>query len=94
MSRIRTILGDIAPESLGACYAHEHIIIDHSHTTEQSPDFLRLVEKIGLRPGRKVRPVAIDEAADTIEVELDASRPARRASLGLRAAAKILLERI
>lgn len=60
---------------------------------EQSPDFLRLVEKIGLRPGRKVRLVAIDEAADTIEVELD-SRPARRASLGLRAAAKILLERI
>jgi len=61
---------------------------------EQSPDFLRLVEKIGLRPGRKVRLVAIDEAADTIEVELDASRPSRRASLGLRAAAKILLEQI
>lgn len=40
MSRIRTILGDIAPESLGACYAHEHLIIDRSYTTEQSPDFL------------------------------------------------------
>jgi DtxR family Mn-dependent transcriptional regulator len=61
---------------------------------EQSADFLRLVEKIGLRPGRKVRLVAIDEAADTIEVELDSSRAARRASLGLRAAAKIVLERI
>jgi len=61
---------------------------------EQSPDFLRLVEKIGLRPGRKVRLVAVDEAADTIEVELDSSRTARRASLGLRAAAKILLERV
>jgi 5-phospho-D-xylono-1,4-lactonase len=40
MSCIRTILGDIAPDALGLCYAHEHIIIDHSHTTEQSPDFL------------------------------------------------------
>jgi DtxR family Mn-dependent transcriptional regulator len=58
---------------------------------EQSPDFLRLVEKLGLRPGKKLRLAAIDEAADTMEVELDGSR---RASLGLRAAAKILLERI
>jgi Fe2+ transport system protein FeoA len=49
------------------------------------------VEKLGLRPGKKLRLAAIDEAADTMEVELDGSR---RASLGLRAAAKILLERI
>lgn len=30
---IRTILGDISPEQLGVCYAHEHIIIDPSYTT-------------------------------------------------------------
>ena len=33
MPMIRTVLGDIPPEQLGVCYAHEHIIIDPSHTT-------------------------------------------------------------
>lgn len=37
---IRTILGDIPPEALGICYAHEHIIIDASFTTLQNPEFL------------------------------------------------------
>jgi DtxR family Mn-dependent transcriptional regulator len=58
---------------------------------DQSPEFLRLVEKVGLRPGRKVRVTARDEAADTLEIELDRGR---RASLGLRAAGKIYVERI
>lgn len=40
MNCIRTILGDIAPDALGLCYAHEHLIIDRSYTTEKSPDFL------------------------------------------------------
>lgn len=40
MSFIRTVLGDIPPESLGVCYAHEHVIIDPSFTTEQAPSFL------------------------------------------------------
>lgn len=37
---IRTVLGDIVPAELGACYAHEHIIIDESYTTEKNPAFL------------------------------------------------------
>jgi 5-phospho-D-xylono-1,4-lactonase len=36
---IRTVLGDIPPEQLGVCYAHEHIIIDASFTTFQNPEF-------------------------------------------------------
>ena len=40
MSFIRTVLGDIAPEELGVCYSHEHIIIDTSFATENEPDFL------------------------------------------------------
>ncbi|PTY01792.1 aryldialkylphosphatase [Verrucomicrobia bacterium LW23] len=40
MSFIRTVLGDIAPETLGVCYAHEHIIIDPGHMTERFPEFL------------------------------------------------------
>lgn len=58
---------------------------------DQSPEFLRLVEKVGLRPGKKVRVTARDEAADTLEIELDRGR---RASLGLRAAGKIFVERV
>ncbi|MEO1237098.1 MAG: aryldialkylphosphatase [Planctomycetota bacterium] len=40
MSFIRTVLGDIDPDRLGVCYAHEHIIIDRSFTTQLFPDFL------------------------------------------------------
>jgi len=40
MAFIRTILGDIAPEDLGVCYAHEHIIIDVSFTIDKEADFL------------------------------------------------------
>jgi len=36
---IRTVLGDIAPQDLGCCYAHEHIIIDASVATLRYPDF-------------------------------------------------------
>lgn len=38
MSFVRTVLGDIAPSDLGACYAHEHLIIDRSYTTQVFPD--------------------------------------------------------
>src|SRR2546430_257770 len=40
MSFIRTVLGDIPPDLLGVCYAHEHIIIDSSFTTYLYADFL------------------------------------------------------
>ena len=40
MSFVRTVLGDIAPEKLGVCDAHEHVIIDPSFTTHTNPDFL------------------------------------------------------
>jgi phosphotriesterase-related protein len=38
MSFIRTVLGDVSPGALGACYAHEHLIIDRSYTTQLFPD--------------------------------------------------------
>ncbi|MFN3485745.1 MAG: hypothetical protein ACK44W_09720, partial [Planctomycetota bacterium] len=41
MSFVRTVLGDIPPESLGTCLSHEHLIIDPSYVTQLSPD-LRL----------------------------------------------------
>lgn len=39
MTFIRTVLGDIPAEELGVCYAHEHIIIDHSVATLRYPNF-------------------------------------------------------
>lgn len=41
MSFVRTVLGDIPPETLGTCLSHEHLIIDPSYVTQQAPD-LRL----------------------------------------------------
>ena len=40
MSFIRTVLGDVFPADAGLTYAHEHIIIEESFPTLQSPDFL------------------------------------------------------
>lgn len=40
MTIVRTVLGEIPASELGVCYAHEHIIIDPSYTTELFPDFL------------------------------------------------------
>lgn len=34
------MLGDIAPESLGRCYSHEHIVTGRSYATRKYPDFL------------------------------------------------------
>ncbi len=60
-----------------------------ARVADQEADFLRLVERLGLRPGARVKIVARDDAADTIEVELDRGAVAR---LGLRAAGKIYVE--
>ncbi len=38
MSFVRTVLGDIAPSALGTTYAHEHLIIDTSYTTQVFPE--------------------------------------------------------
>ncbi len=40
MSFVRTVLGDVPAGELGACDAHEHVIIDPSFTTHTNPDFL------------------------------------------------------
>ncbi len=37
MSFVRTVLGDIPPDRLGVCYAHEHIIIDDNVVTLRFP---------------------------------------------------------
>jgi DtxR family Mn-dependent transcriptional regulator len=57
---------------------------------DQSPDFLRLVDRRGLRPGSRLRVAARDEAADAVELSIEAS--AEPLTLGFRAASKIQVE--
>ena len=56
---------------------------------DQGSEFLRQVERLGLRPGVRVKVVARDDAADTLALDLGRGRSV---SLGLRAAAKVLVE--
>jgi DtxR family transcriptional regulator, Mn-dependent transcriptional regulator len=87
---IPTVGGDFAPaphealsESMVGGSGRVARIVD------QDPGFLRLVERLGLRPGTKLKVVARDEDADTLEIQVGRGAKAR---LGFRAAAKILIE--
>ena len=57
---------------------------------DQSPDFLRLVDRRGLRPGSRLRVAGRDEAADAVELAIEAST--EPLTLGFRAASKIQVE--
>jgi DtxR family Mn-dependent transcriptional regulator len=59
-----------------------------SRVLDQSPEFLQVADRRGLRPGQPIRVVARDEPAGTVEIELEGGD---RQSLGLRAASKILV---
>jgi DtxR family Mn-dependent transcriptional regulator len=60
-----------------------------ARVADQSPEFLQLVERRGLKPGSGVTVVSRDTAADTLDLEL---ADGGRLALGLRAASKILVE--
>lgn len=55
---------------------------------DQTSDFLRRLETLGLVPGSTVKVVARDEMADTVTLENDEGR---RVQVGIRAAGKILV---
>ncbi|HUO86025.1 MAG TPA: metal-dependent transcriptional regulator [Thermoanaerobaculia bacterium] len=73
--------------SLIDCPAGEPVRV--ARVADQSPEFLQLVERRGLKPGSGVTVVARDEAADTLELEL---ADGGSLALGTRAASKILVE--
>ncbi|HKH47712.1 MAG TPA: metal-dependent transcriptional regulator [Thermoanaerobaculia bacterium] len=60
-----------------------------ARVTDQSREFLQLVERRGLKPGCALRVESRDEAADTVELRLEGGEPL---NLGYRAAGKILVE--
>jgi len=75
------------PESLIVCALLRPLVV--ARVRDQSPDFLQLVQKRGLRPGQGLQVLARDETADAVEIEL---AQGERCSLGFRAASKILVE--
>jgi len=56
---------------------------------DQSREFLQLLERRGLTPGNLLRVQSRDEAADAVELRLEAGR---KLTLGFRAASKIFVE--
>lgn len=90
--------GDPIPSAAGEVESREHPSLLECATgapsrvvrvTDQSVEFLRLVERSRLMPGSRITVVARDEAADTVELRLDGGITL---SLGQRAASKILVE--
>ncbi len=56
---------------------------------DQSREFLQLLERRGLKPGSLLRVQSRDEAADSVELRLEAGK---KLTLGFRAASKIFVE--
>jgi len=87
---IPTAGGDVASleqTSLAHIEAGEAVVV--ARVVDQSAEFLERLEREGLKPGRIVRVIELDRVADAMVLELSGGI---RFSLGLRAAAKILVE--
>lgn len=78
----------LALESLARALPGDRLRV--ARVLDQSADFLRYVDQQGLKPGAEIRTVGRDEAADVLT--LDAGGETLR--IGLRPAARILVERI
>jgi DtxR family Mn-dependent transcriptional regulator len=75
--------------SLADCSLEEPLRV--RRITDQSSEFLQLVDRHGLVPGSELEVTLRDEAADTVAVQLKSGATAQ---LGLRAGLKILVEPI
>ncbi len=60
-----------------------------ARVADRDPEFLKLAERLGLRPGVRVKIASRDAAADLLELDLGRGK---RATLGRRAAARIFVE--
>lgn len=87
---IPTLQGGLTPQDhlrgLLECEPGEEIVIQR--VLDQSEEFLRLLDREGLKPGTQWRIVSEDLAADTVEL----GQEDRRLRLGRRAASKLLVE--
>lgn len=87
---IPTLQGGLTPQDhlrgLLECVPGEEVVIQR--VLDQSEEFLRLLDREGLKPGSRWQIVSEDLAADTVELGQDD----RRLRLGRRAASKLLVE--
>lgn len=70
MSFVRTVLGDVAPSSLGATYAHEHVIIDVGPLTERDPDWRLDSADDAVRELGPARALGLGTVVDTLPCAL------------------------
>lgn len=78
----------LALESLARALPGDRLRV--ARVLDQSADFLRYVDQQGLKPGAEIRTVGRDEAADVLTLEAGGET----LRIGLRPAARILVERI
>ena len=90
--------GDPIPDAEGKLSAAQLPALDSlepgqrariARVADREPDFLKLVEKLGLRPGVRLRVASRDEAADLLELDLGRGK---RVTLGRRAGGRIFVE--
>ncbi len=89
MTFVRTVLGDVSPGTLGATYAHEHLIIDGGRAIEMSPDFLladldRLMQEV-----TSAREAGLGTAVDAMPADCGRN-PAKLAELSRRSGVHIV----
>jgi DtxR family Mn-dependent transcriptional regulator len=84
---VHGVVEEVVLPSLVDCELHLPLKV--LRVGDQSRDFLRLVERRGLKPGSLVTVAGRDEAADAVELRLDSGEPM---TLGFRAASKIFVE--
>ena len=78
---------DVPQESLRTCAVHASLRV--ARVTDQRTEFLQLLERHRLKPGRSLRVLARDELTETVEIEPEGGR---RLRLGFRAADRVLVE--
>jgi len=78
---------DVQQESLRTCPVGERLRV--ARVTDQRAEFLQLLERHRLKPGRPLQVLSRDDLTETVEIEPDAGRPLQ---LGFRAAARVLVE--
>jgi len=78
---------DVAQESLRTCPTRERLRV--ARVTDQRAEFLQLLERHRLKPGRSVRVLARDELTETVEVQPEEGPSLQ---MGFRAADRVLVE--
>ena len=77
-----------APRQRSLLSCEERRDLTVSRISDQTPDFLQLVDRIGLRPGSQVRVEERDAAAEIVQLSVETNGELR---LGMQAAGKILV---